>query len=80
MAQVTLYLDKETDARLREAARREGKSLSGWAREKLAEAAVGEDNAEWKSKLLESFGSITDPSFEAPEDFPIDAIDEIPEL
>ena len=39
MASLTIYLDKHTLKEVEAAAKRDGKSVSGWAREHLAEAS-----------------------------------------
>ena len=64
MAQLTIYLDEQTLRRVAEAARRERKSVSAWAREHLAESAFSP--GDWKAHVAESFGSIGDSSFEVP--------------
>ena len=61
MAQLSVYLDKGAEKKARAAAKREGKSLSSWAREKL-NAAVDEQN-QWPEEFFNLFGSITDDSF-----------------
>ena len=71
MAQLTIYLDAETQRRAKLAARREGKSLSRWARENLSRAA--DEGKVWPSGYFDLFGSIDDPSFKIPEELPADA-------
>ena len=67
MAQLTLYLDAETDEKVRMAARRGGMSLSRWAREQLAKAAgVGS----WPEGYFELFGSVDDDTLGVAEEIP----------
>ncbi len=64
MSQMTIYLDPDTEKKVRAAAQQENKSLSSWAGEQLAKAAgVGQ----WPEGYFELFGSMDDPSFHAPE-------------
>lgn len=67
MAQLTLYLDAETEEKVRAAARREKKSLSRWAGEHLARAAGG---GNWPKGYFELFGSVDDESFRVAEEIP----------
>jgi len=64
MAQLTIYLDDQTLRRVADAARRERKSVSAWAREHLAESAFSP--ADWQAHVAENFGVIRDPSFDTP--------------
>ena len=76
MAQLTLYLDDETEARLKETANSAGMSLSRWVanliREKIA--------SEWPVSVIELAGAWADlPTAEelrrdAPEDLPRETI------
>ena len=63
MPQVTVYLDKKTEQKARSAAKRAGKSLSGWLRTLIEEAPEGE----WPADFDRLFGSIRDERFVAPE-------------
>ena len=65
MAQLTIYLDAEAEKLIERAAKREAVSLSRWAREKLVRAAGG---ATWPEGYEAIIGSITDPSFRAPDE------------
>lgn len=62
MSQVTIYLDKSTEQKARAAAKRAGKSLSGWLRSVIEGAPEGE----WPSDFQCLFGSIDDDRFVAP--------------
>ena len=65
---MTIYLDGKTEEKVRAAARREGKSLSRWAGEKLGEAAgVGR----WPEGYFELVGSVEDESFRVAEEIPV---------
>jgi plasmid stability protein len=66
MAQLTIYLDEKTQAKARRAAKRAGRSLSGWAREQLSAAADGGEH--WPEGFWKLSGSIEDDSFEEPEE------------
>lgn len=65
MAQLTIYLDKDTQAKARRAAQKAGYSLSRWAREQLNAAA--DKGQAWPDSYFDLFGSIQDPTFDAPE-------------
>ncbi len=66
MPQLTIYLDPEKEAAVREAARREGKSLSRWAGEQFAKAA-GENNTTAWEHAKQFTGTIReDDGFELP--------------
>ena len=62
MPQVTVYLDKRTEQKARSAAKRAGKSLSGWLRVVIQLAPEGE----WPGDFERLFGSIGDERFVAP--------------
>ena len=62
MSQLSLYLDDETMAALRDMAQAGGKSLSKCASELIRNAAV----SEWPPGFERLFGSIDDPTFQAP--------------
>jgi hypothetical protein len=64
MSQLTIYLDEETRCKAGRAAKREGLSLSRWARNKLA--AASEEGKQWPAGFFELAGSIGDESFDAP--------------
>lgn len=59
MAQLTIYLDPETQRKVEAAAKRESISLSRWARERLSKAADIESSAAWDHLSLFS-GTIGD--------------------
>ncbi len=63
MSQLTIYLDKDTAKRLAEAARRDGVSVSRWARDHLKSAL----DRGWPREFFELFGSITDEAFQRPD-------------
>lgn len=65
MAQLTIYLDEESHRLVEEAAKREGCSLSQWARGHLVTAAHPKG---WPEGFFELFGSIGDESFVEPEE------------
>jgi len=65
MAQLTIYLDAESHRLVDEAASREGASLSSWARVHLVAAAQAKG---WPDRFFKLFGSISDDSFEEPEE------------
>ena len=64
MGQLTIYLVEKTQNKARRAAKREGKSLSGWARERLGKAA-GEGQT-WPSGYFDLMGCLGDSVLEAP--------------
>jgi hypothetical protein len=68
VAQLTIYLDKDTQAKARRAARQAGQSLSGWARAQLSAAA--DSGKEWPNRYFSLFGSIDDSGFAAPAPLP----------
>lgn len=57
---MTIYLDDDTERKVRAAARLEQKSLSRWAGEQLAKAAGA---GSWPEGYFDLFGSIKDESF-----------------
>lgn len=64
MSQLSLYLDDETMACLREGAEREGVSLSRYAADSIrSHSASG-----WPRGFFDLYGSINDDTFVAPED------------
>jgi hypothetical protein len=61
MAQITIYLDQETERRARAAARSKGVSLSKW----IAERVKRDARAEWPATIRELAGAWPDlPSAE----------------
>ncbi len=67
MPQMTIYLDGEKALLIREAARREDKSVSRWAAEQF-DKALGASR--WPEGYFGLFGSIDDESFESPDELP----------
>ncbi len=65
---MTIYLEPETEKKVRAAAEREGKSLSKWAGEQLAKAA---GTGSWPEGYFELFGSVDDESFRVAEEVPV---------
>jgi hypothetical protein len=59
MAQLSLYLDKHTLAKLEKAARREKLSLSKWVRRLI----TGRVSDEWPEGYSRLFGSVRDRTF-----------------
>ena len=68
MPQISLYIDKESLKRITAAAKREKKSVSAWARERL----VREPRAAWPEELLHTYGSLKDSAIERPPQPPIE--------
>ena len=66
MPQLNIYLDEATQAKARLAARREGCSLSSWARRKLS--AATDEGKVWPEGYFELFGSIDDSDLSAPKE------------
>lgn len=64
MAQLTIYLDPETQRKVEAAAKREAISLSRWAREHLSKAADIESSAAWDH--LSAFSGTVGDDFEIP--------------
>jgi len=64
VGQLTIYLDEKTQKKARRAAKREGKSLSGWARECLGKAA--DEGQTWPSGYFDLMGCLGDSALEAP--------------
>ncbi|MFQ5791855.1 MAG: CopG family transcriptional regulator [Acidobacteriota bacterium] len=58
MPQVTLYLDEETEAKLRAAAREAGLSLSRWVADLIREKTINE----WPASVVQLAGSWSDMS------------------
>ena len=59
MPQISLYIDETTMKKLKEAARREGASISKWVAGRLQSAL----HDEWPSGFEQLYGRIDDPSF-----------------
>lgn len=55
MASLTIYLDTETLHQVEDAARREGTSISGWARKCLSEAS--KPRSEWPDGYFETIAA-----------------------
>lgn len=68
VGQLTIYLDEKTQKKARRAAKREGKSLSRWAREQLNEAA--DEGQTWPSGFFELLGCLSDSDLEPPGELP----------
>lgn len=64
VGQLTIYLDEKTQKKARRAAKREGKSLSGWARERLGKAA--DEGQTWPSGYFDLMGCLGDSALESP--------------
>lgn len=71
MAQLTIYIPDELEQKIRERARREGKSLSAFVAE-IARSAVAPDA--WSESFLELYGS-WEGDFEEPDDPPPESRD-----
>lgn len=69
MATLTIYLDEETLGSVAAAARREKKSVSGWAREHLKEAAKPAKG--WPVGYFEQIMSWGESDIEEPGEIPI---------
>ena len=65
MAQLTIYLDADTQKKVEAAARRESVSLSRWARDHLARAADQDGASAWSH--LSAFTGTVDNSFAIPK-------------
>ena len=62
MPQLSLYFDEKTLKMVERAARLSNTSISKWVKGKVVESLENE----WPDGYFELFGSIGDPSFEAP--------------
>ncbi len=60
VAQMTIYLDPETEKKVRAAAERDDMSLSKWAGQQLAKAAGA---GSWPEGYFELFGSVDDSAW-----------------
>lgn len=65
---MTIYLEPETEKKVRAAAERDGMSLSKWAGQQLAKAAGA---GSWPEGYFELFGSVDDESFRVAEELPV---------
>jgi len=63
MAQLSLYLDKQTMVRLEKAAKNEKLSLSKWVRSRI----VGGLTEDWPADYFKLFGSVEDNSLVRPQ-------------
>ncbi|MCC5847982.1 MAG: toxin-antitoxin system, antitoxin component [Verrucomicrobia bacterium] len=68
MPQLTIYLDKDSERAVVNAARRESVSRSKWARKVLIEAA--EKGQHWPAEYSFVLGSVSDETFQPPDDPP----------
>lgn len=66
MAQLTIYLDPETQRKVTAAAKREKQSMSAWARAQLSKAAEAASGSAWDhlSKFAGTF--VGDMAYEPP--------------
>jgi hypothetical protein len=62
MPQISLYMDRASLDRITAAARREKKSVSAWARDRL----VRETRAEWPESLVATFGALRGSALQRP--------------
>lgn len=67
MPQISLYIDKESLKRITAAAKRDKKSVSAWARERL----VREPRAEWPAEFVAALGSVPDGTLKRPPQPPL---------
>jgi len=74
MPSLTIYLDPETLRAVEEAARREGSSVSGWARKHLAEAS--RDGEHWPEGYFEKIEAFGGTGIEEPPEVAL-ALDDI---
>jgi hypothetical protein len=74
MAQVTIYLDPEAAKKARQAAKRAGKTLSGWIRELITGA---EETRNWPETFPQLYGAISDQSFAAPHSLRADQVNSL---
>lgn len=65
MPQITIYLNRESARKVREAASREGVSLSRWARDAMDSQSSA--NRGWPRDYFSLFGSVDDETFRAPD-------------
>jgi hypothetical protein len=62
MAQLTIYIDDETLAKVEKAARKEKESISAWVKKRLSGALV----SEWPKGFFDLCGSLKDTDFSRP--------------
>ena len=74
MASLSIYLDKDTLKAVEAAAKRDGKSVSGWAREHLAEASLVKKG--WPDGYFETIAGFGGTEIEEPPEVavPLDDI------
>ena len=68
MPQISLYMDRASLDRITAAARREKKSVSAWARDRL----VRETRAEWPAEFLSALGAIREGELRRPPQPPLE--------
>ena len=67
MSQLTIYLDEDTARRLEAAAKRDGVSVSRWARNHLKAAL----DRGWPREFFDLFGSVSESDhFQRPDELP----------
>ena len=69
VASLTIYLEEEALHHVEEAARREGSSVSGWARKHLAEASRSDNK--WPENYFETIAGFGGTGIEEPGEIPI---------
>lgn len=74
MAQVTIYLDDKTEARVRTAAKAQGVSRSQW----ITEAIQARIATEWPAELRACLGTWRDEDFPAAEELRAITADDLP--
>ena len=74
MASLTIYLDRDTLKEVEAAAKREGKSVSGWAREHLAEAS--RTTKGWPDSYFETIADFGGTELEEPPEVAV-PLDEV---
>jgi hypothetical protein len=62
MPQLTIYIDEETEKRIKSAAKRVKSSVSSWVKEKLTESL----ETNWPKDYFSLFGSLSRKRFERP--------------
>ncbi|MDO4182114.1 MAG: CopG family transcriptional regulator [Coriobacteriia bacterium] len=65
MGQACIYLDEETESMARENAAAQGNSFSRYISKLIRQDAA---SREWPESFWATYGSISDPTFERPED------------
>jgi hypothetical protein len=74
MPQLSLYIDQDTLTKVSDAARAEHVSVSKFVTGILARTV----SDTWSQEFLDTYGSITDPTFVRPEE--LDPADDVPRL